>query len=146
MGFKRDFHEASIELGSRLIGKIREMNPEILVTDCLSCRLQFNQLLPLHGAPSGRNSQGGIQGRGAGCTAQGARVKTILGISRRVTAYALQDEAGADKRFTWFKCEINFEVLQMELKPMSEFKSCCCAPKAASSEETAATTKKIKRD
>jgi len=31
----------------------------------------------------------------------------------------------------------------MELKPMSEFKSCCCAPKAASSEETVATTKKI---
>jgi len=46
MGFKRDFHEASIVLGSRLIGKIKEMNPEILVTDCLSCRLQFNQLLP----------------------------------------------------------------------------------------------------
>jgi glycerol-3-phosphate dehydrogenase subunit C len=46
MGFKRDFHEASIELGSRLIDKIREMNPETLVTDCLSCRLQFNQLLP----------------------------------------------------------------------------------------------------
>ncbi len=46
MGFKRDFHEASIELGSRLIGKIREKNPEILVTDCLSCRLQFKQLLP----------------------------------------------------------------------------------------------------
>ena len=45
MGFKRDFHEASIELGSRLIDKIKEMNPEILVTDCLSCRLQFNQLL-----------------------------------------------------------------------------------------------------
>jgi glycerol-3-phosphate dehydrogenase subunit C len=22
------------------------MNPEVLVTDCLSCRLQFNQLLP----------------------------------------------------------------------------------------------------
>ena len=46
MGFKRDFHEASIELGSRLIEKIKGMNPEILVTDCLSCRLQFNQLLP----------------------------------------------------------------------------------------------------
>ena len=46
MGFKRDFHEASIELGSRLIGKIRKMNPKILVTDCLSCRLQFQQLLP----------------------------------------------------------------------------------------------------
>lgn len=46
MGFKRDFHEASVQLGSRLILKIKEMNPEILVTDCLSCRLQFNQLLP----------------------------------------------------------------------------------------------------
>ena len=46
MGFKRDFHAASIELGSRLIEKIKAMNPEILVTDCLSCRLQFNQLLP----------------------------------------------------------------------------------------------------
>ena len=33
-------------LGSRLIDKIKEMNPEILVTDCLSCRLQFHQLLP----------------------------------------------------------------------------------------------------
>jgi glycerol-3-phosphate dehydrogenase subunit C len=46
MGFKRDFHQASIELGCRLIGKMKEMNPEILVTDCLSCRLAFNQLLP----------------------------------------------------------------------------------------------------
>jgi glycerol-3-phosphate dehydrogenase subunit C len=46
MGFKRDFHEASVQLGSRLIRKIKELNPEILVTDCLSCRLQFNQMLP----------------------------------------------------------------------------------------------------
>jgi glycerol-3-phosphate dehydrogenase subunit C len=46
MGFKRDFHQASIRLGGRLIDKIKEMNPEVLVTDCLSCRLQFNQLLP----------------------------------------------------------------------------------------------------
>ncbi len=46
MGFKRDFHEASVRLGGRLIRKIKELNPEILVTDCLSCRLQFNQLLP----------------------------------------------------------------------------------------------------
>jgi glycerol-3-phosphate dehydrogenase subunit C len=46
MGFKLDFHEASIKLGSRLIDKINEMNPEVLVTDCLSCRLQFYQLLP----------------------------------------------------------------------------------------------------
>jgi glycerol-3-phosphate dehydrogenase subunit C len=46
MGFKKDFHEASIKLGNRLIDKIKELNPEILVTDCLSCRLQFKQLLP----------------------------------------------------------------------------------------------------
>jgi glycerol-3-phosphate dehydrogenase subunit C len=46
MGFKRDFHQASIQLGSRLIEKIRQMNPERIVTDCLSCRLQFSQLLP----------------------------------------------------------------------------------------------------
>ena len=28
------------------MGKIKELNPELLVTDCLSCRLQFHQLLP----------------------------------------------------------------------------------------------------
>ena len=46
MGFKRDFHETSLHLGRRLMDKIRELNPQRLVTDCLSCRLQFNQLLP----------------------------------------------------------------------------------------------------
>ncbi len=46
MGFKREFHEASVQLGRDLIKKIQEMNPERLVTDCLSCRMQFNQLLP----------------------------------------------------------------------------------------------------
>ena len=46
MGFKRDFHETSIHLGNRLMTKIKELNPETLVTDCLSCRLQFKQLLP----------------------------------------------------------------------------------------------------
>jgi glycerol-3-phosphate dehydrogenase subunit C len=45
MGFKQDFHEASIQLGSRLKRKIEELNPETLLTDCLSCRLQFNQEL-----------------------------------------------------------------------------------------------------
>jgi glycerol-3-phosphate dehydrogenase subunit C len=45
MGFKQDFHEESIKLGSRLMDKIKKLNPELLVTDCLSCRLQFNQLL-----------------------------------------------------------------------------------------------------
>ena len=46
MGFKREFHHSSIKIGSRLIAKIKSMNPEVLVTDCLSCRLQFNQLTP----------------------------------------------------------------------------------------------------
>jgi glycerol-3-phosphate dehydrogenase subunit C len=46
MGFKREFHEPSIKLGSRLMDKIEELNPERIVTDCLSCRLQFNQLMP----------------------------------------------------------------------------------------------------
>jgi len=46
MGFKREFHETSIHLGNRLMNKINGLKPERLVTDCLSCRLQFNQLLP----------------------------------------------------------------------------------------------------
>ena len=46
MGFKKDFHQASVHLGSRLIHKIKELNPENIVTDCLSCRLQFTQLTP----------------------------------------------------------------------------------------------------
>jgi glycerol-3-phosphate dehydrogenase subunit C len=46
MGFKREFHRASIHLGSRLMHKIKELNPENIVTDCLSCRLQFTQLTP----------------------------------------------------------------------------------------------------
>jgi glycerol-3-phosphate dehydrogenase subunit C len=28
------------------MNKINDLKPERLVTDCLSCRLQFNQLLP----------------------------------------------------------------------------------------------------
>jgi len=46
MGFKREFHTPSIQLGTRLMEKIKVLNPERLVTDCLSCRLQFNQLTP----------------------------------------------------------------------------------------------------
>ena len=46
MGLKREFHHASIRLGSRLMLKIKELNPENIVTDCLSCRLQFTQLTP----------------------------------------------------------------------------------------------------
>lgn len=46
MGFKREFHQASIHLGGRLMHKIKALNPENIVTDCLSCRLQFTQLTP----------------------------------------------------------------------------------------------------
>ena len=48
MGFKRDFHETSLHLGRRLMDRIIALNPQRLITDCLSCRLQFNQLLPYH--------------------------------------------------------------------------------------------------
>lgn len=44
MGFKQQFHRSSIKIGGRLIAKIKSLNPEIIVTDCLSCRIQFNQL------------------------------------------------------------------------------------------------------
>jgi glycerol-3-phosphate dehydrogenase subunit C len=46
MGFKKDFHKSSVHLGKRLMEKIKHLNPERLITDCLSCRLQFRQLLP----------------------------------------------------------------------------------------------------
>jgi glycerol-3-phosphate dehydrogenase subunit C len=46
MGFKREFHQASMQLGKRLMDKIKTLNPEYIVTDCLSCRLQFKQMLP----------------------------------------------------------------------------------------------------
>ena len=46
MGFKRDFHEVSVEMGSRLMKMIRAIDPEKLLSDCLSCRIQFNQLVP----------------------------------------------------------------------------------------------------
>ena len=44
MGFKKDFHQLSIRIASRLIGRIKGINPEVLITDCLSCRMQFKQL------------------------------------------------------------------------------------------------------
>ncbi len=44
MGFKNDFHAASVQMGRPLMEKINQMDPDILLTDCLSCRLQFNQM------------------------------------------------------------------------------------------------------
>ncbi len=46
LGFRKDFHEASIRLGEPLMHKIKAASPEAIVTDCLSCRLQFMQALP----------------------------------------------------------------------------------------------------
>jgi glycerol-3-phosphate dehydrogenase subunit C len=44
MGFKKEFYHSSIKIASRLLAKIKALNPDVLTTDCLSCRLQFNQL------------------------------------------------------------------------------------------------------
>jgi glycerol-3-phosphate dehydrogenase subunit C len=67
MGFKQEFHEVSIAMGSRLMERIKAMNPQRLVTDCLSCRIQFNQLLPcrvLHPIEILREAYGGHDARG----------------------------------------------------------------------------------
>jgi glycerol-3-phosphate dehydrogenase subunit C len=45
LGYKKDFHNASISLGSSVAAKISALKPDIVATDCLSCRLQFQQLL-----------------------------------------------------------------------------------------------------
>lgn len=44
MGFKKEFHDASLRLGDPLMAKIRSSHPEEILTECLSCRLQFQQL------------------------------------------------------------------------------------------------------
>ncbi|MCF8126885.1 MAG: FeS-binding protein [Deltaproteobacteria bacterium] len=46
MGFKSEFHRNAVKMGSRLKATIKQMAPEQLLTDCLSCRMQFNQTLP----------------------------------------------------------------------------------------------------
>jgi glycerol-3-phosphate dehydrogenase subunit C len=46
LGYKKGFHDASISLGAPVADKVSALKPDILVTDCLSCRLQFQQLLP----------------------------------------------------------------------------------------------------
>jgi glycerol-3-phosphate dehydrogenase subunit C len=46
LGFKKSFHSDSIRLGQQLADKIRAASPEALVTECLSCRLQFRHLMP----------------------------------------------------------------------------------------------------
>jgi glycerol-3-phosphate dehydrogenase subunit C len=46
LGFKKDFHEASVNLGKPLMHKIQAAEPTAIITDCLSCRLQFQHMLP----------------------------------------------------------------------------------------------------
>lgn len=46
LGYKAGFHEASLTLGRPLMDRIRAVAPEAIVTDCLSCRLQFQHVLP----------------------------------------------------------------------------------------------------
>jgi glycerol-3-phosphate dehydrogenase subunit C len=45
-GFKAGFHETSLDLGRPLMEKIRKLAPQAIVTDCMSCRLQFSHALP----------------------------------------------------------------------------------------------------
>lgn len=45
MGFKRDFHRTSVAIGRRLAQKVAAAAPDRVVTECLSCRMQFQQLL-----------------------------------------------------------------------------------------------------
>jgi glycerol-3-phosphate dehydrogenase subunit C len=45
-GFKRDFHEKSLAVGRPVMEKIREQAPRAIVTDCMSCSLQFSHELP----------------------------------------------------------------------------------------------------
>lgn len=46
MGYKKEFYHNSIKIAGRLISTIRKLKPELLTTECLSCRLQFQQLTP----------------------------------------------------------------------------------------------------
>ncbi len=46
LGFKKNFHDVSIKLGTPLIQKIQAAQPTAIITDCLSCRLQFQHMLP----------------------------------------------------------------------------------------------------
>lgn len=43
-GFYRDYHPKSLEIGMRLIERIERLRPRGIITECLSCRVQFEQL------------------------------------------------------------------------------------------------------
>ena len=46
MGYKKGFHKTSIAIGTRLANKVRAAAPEEVTTECLSCQMQFQQMLP----------------------------------------------------------------------------------------------------
>ena len=46
MGFKREFHPVGVAIATNLVERITALAPDRLLCDCLSCRLQFQQLLP----------------------------------------------------------------------------------------------------
>ncbi|MFH0728563.1 MAG: heterodisulfide reductase-related iron-sulfur binding cluster [Pseudomonadota bacterium] len=46
LGFKEKYYETSVRLATPLIKKIQAAEPEAIITDCLSCRMQFQHLLP----------------------------------------------------------------------------------------------------
>ena len=45
-GFKVDFHDKSLAVGRSLMEKIRKQAPQAIITDCMSCSLQFRHALP----------------------------------------------------------------------------------------------------
>jgi glycerol-3-phosphate dehydrogenase subunit C len=45
-GFKADFLDKSLAVGSPLLSKLKQLNPEAIFTDCLSCKRPFRHALP----------------------------------------------------------------------------------------------------
>lgn len=46
MGFKQNFHAASLAMGRGLMARTEAAQPDRIVTECLGCRVQFQQMLP----------------------------------------------------------------------------------------------------
>lgn len=46
MDYKQGFHKTSLAVGTRLANKINATVPEEVATECLSCQMQFRQMLP----------------------------------------------------------------------------------------------------
>ena len=44
LGYKQSFHTLSLKMGQSLFKKIESEKDRFVVTDCLSCRLQFSHV------------------------------------------------------------------------------------------------------